>query len=170
MAFIFCTLCLSMMLQGVLGRFFSRSCLEENFLSGSQISKMTCQNVIWLRNVHGCIRAFASISVWHFRIVLLLCQSKSQDLLQCIAEVLYLQKYVKKLSHKEYCEEKGEIQYVASATMSLFLQEKNVFFTRKKGNYVCYGIVQHWYIQKPLHDAVGYRCTNVGTSYAHELC
>jgi hypothetical protein len=65
---------------------------------------MTRQNVIWLRNVHGCIRAFVSISVWHFRIVLL--QSKSQDLLQCIAEVLYLQKYVKKLSHKEYCEEK----------------------------------------------------------------
>jgi hypothetical protein len=70
---------------------------------------MTCQNVIWLRNVHGCIHAFVSISVWHFRIVLL--QSKSQDLLQCIAEVLYLQKYVKKLSHKEYCEEKQWVYF-----------------------------------------------------------
>jgi len=54
--------------------------------------------------------------------------------------------------------------------MSLFLQEKNVFFTRKKGNYVGHGIVQHWYIQKALHGAVGYRCTYVGTSYVHELC
>jgi hypothetical protein len=61
--------------------------------------------------------------------------------------------------------------------MSLFLQEKNVFFTRKKGNhgivqhwYIQKGIVQHWYIQKALHGAVGYRCTYVGTSYVHELC